>query len=348
MPRVLILLLTTALAGAACSSNTVTSAPTAPAVATAVTGPATTAAATTVPPTTDATTTEAVTIEPATTEPATTEGPPTAQTATTTDDTVPASRPFNVFVPTSYNKATPMPLVLLLHGYSATGAVQEAYFGLQPLAEQRGFLYVHPDGTKDVRNNQFWNATNACCEFIGSIDDSGYLMSVIHQVERDYNVDRKRIFLIGHSNGGFMSYRMACDHADTVAAIVSMAGATFADTAMCKPSEPVSVLQIHGTSDQTIQYGGGDILGQRYPGAEATVATWAAYDRCGARSVPSSETLDIASQIAGAETSVATFPGCPSGVDVELWSVAGGPHVPALSATFASDAIDFLLSHPKQ
>jgi polyhydroxybutyrate depolymerase len=144
-----------------------------------------------------------------------------------------------------------------------------------------------------------------------------------------------------------MSYRIACDHADTIAAIVSMAGATFADISKCSPSEPVSVLQIHGTADRTIPYEGGDILGKTYPGAATTVATWAGYDHCGASPVPSAETLDIAAQIDGAETSVETFSGCPAGIDVELWTVAGGPHVPALSATFATDAIDFLLTHPK-
>ena len=80
-------------------------------------------------------------------------------TAITTGSTVSlADRPFDVFVPSTYDSSTPMPLVVLLHGYGATGAIQEAYFGLQPLAEQRGFLYVHPDGTKDPLGNQFWNA----------------------------------------------------------------------------------------------------------------------------------------------------------------------------------------------
>ena len=348
MHRALLLIVAAALAGAACSSNAPTTSPTVAATATgpSTTGPSTTEPSTTAADTTEPATTDSVTTDPATTEPATTD--PAITDPAITDDTVPADRPFQVFVPTSYETTTPTPLVILLHGYSASGAIQEAYFALQPLAEQRGFLYVHPDGTKDALGNQFWKATNACCGFASTVDDSAYLMSVVHQAERDYNVDRKRIFLIGHSNGGFMSYRMACDHADTIAAIVSMAGATFADTSKCSPSEPVSVLQIHGTSDRTIQYDGGDILGQTYPGAATTVATWAGYDGCGASPATSAETLDVAAQIDGAETSVATFSGCPTGIDIELWTVADGPHVPALSAMFATEAIDFLLRHPKR
>ena len=105
-------------------------------------------------------------------------------------------------------------------------------------------------------------------------------MSIIDAVKAKYSVDPKRVFVLGHSNGGFMSYRMACDHADTIAAIASLAGATFDDPSMCKPSEHVSVLQIHGTADQTIKYTGDQIIGHTYPGAEKSVATWAKYDGC--------------------------------------------------------------------
>lgn len=346
--RLAVFLVVAAISGAACSS-------------TGTSTPSSSSAVNTTAITTDVVRTDVVTTvtEPPSTEPAVTEPPATNPVVTdapttSTDpavleptDSVPADRPFDVFVPTSYDASTATPLVLLLHGYSATGAVQEAYFGLQPLAEQRSFLYVHPDGATDARGNKFWNATNACCGFTSDVDDSAYLMSIIHQVERDYNVDRKRIFLIGHSNGGFMSYRMACDHADTIAAIVSLAGATFADASQCSPSEPVSVLQIHGTADATIAYDGGSIVGQTYPSAPTSVATWATYNGCTATPVPSGETLDLASQIDGTETSVETFAGCSTDIDVALWTVAGGPHTPALSATFAPSAIDFLLTHPK-
>jgi len=263
-----------------------------------------------------------------------------------TDPTI--ARPFDVFVPTTYSTSTAMPLVILLHGYGASGAAQEAYFKLQALAEQRGFLYVHPDGTKDPGGSRFWNATDACCNLFGAtVDDSAYLTSIIDHVQAKYSVDPKRIFLIGHSNGGFMSYRMACDHADMIAAIVSLAGATFADTSACKPSEPVSVLEIHGDADHTINYDGASIAGHTYPGAKTTVSTWASFDGCDPALRSVGPKLDLEAKIAGAETSQSAFNGCRSGSAVELWTVAGGGHIPPLSATFPSDVIDFLLGHPK-
>jgi polyhydroxybutyrate depolymerase len=253
-----------------------------------------------------------------------------------------------VFVPSSYRQGTPMPLVVLLHGYTASGAIQETYYRLQPLAESRGFLYVHPDGTIDRFGNHFWNATDACCDLGGKgVDDVTYLTAIIDQVSAKYSVDPKRVYLIGHSNGGFMSYRMACDRSDRIAAIVSLAGATFADTSRCAPGSPVSVLQIHGTADGTIQYTGGSILGHAYPSAETSVATWAAYDGCTSTLTPTSTKLDLVSTLAGKESSVATYDGCRSGASVQLWTVQGGAHVPVVSTTLMPDVLDFLFAHPK-
>jgi polyhydroxybutyrate depolymerase len=293
----------------------------------------------------------AETIAPATSVTASTGAPSTTADlteASTVDPTV--DRPYEVFVPSSYDEADAAPLVLLLHGYTSTGDVQEGYFGFQVLAEERGFLYVHPDGTKDAAGNQFWNATDACCDLASAgVDDSAYLLSIIEQVQADYNVDPKRIYLAGHSNGGFMSYRMACDHADKVAAIVSVAGATFNDPAACDPSEPVSVLQVHGTDDATIGYEGGVIRlrNASYPSADTTRATWAAYNGCGTTVDSADNILDLEARLDGPETSTASSAGCPSGIAADLWTINGGGHVPAISATFSADIVDFLYAHPK-
>jgi polyhydroxybutyrate depolymerase len=273
----------------------------------------------------------------------------TAATTTTTTTADPSTaRPYDVFVPSTYDGSVAVPLVVLLHGYTASGAIQESYLQFQPLAEARGFLYVHPDGTTDSAGQKFWNATDACCNlFSASVDDSAYLIGLIEHVQSVYKVDPKRIYVVGHSNGAFMSYRMACDHADRIAAIVSLAGATFADVTKCKPSAPVSVLQIHGTADDTISYVGSEILGHAYPGAERSVASWATYDGCTSGPSVSDTKLDLEANIAGAETTDSTYTGCAQGSTVELWTIEGGAHVPAISSTFSSQVVDFLLAHPK-
>ena len=101
----------------------------------------------------------------------------------------------------------------------------------------------------------------ACCDFFNSnVDDSGYLRDLIEIIQANYNIDEFSIHFTGISNGGFMSYRMACEHADLIASIAPLAGTTFIDPSDCSPSEPVHVLHLHGTADSTIDFDGGCIL----------------------------------------------------------------------------------------
>jgi polyhydroxybutyrate depolymerase len=257
-------------------------------------------------------------------------------------------RPVEVLVPDSYDPSVPAPLLLLLHGYTATGELQSAYFGLEAPALERGMLYAHPDGTIDPMGNPFWNATDACCDFYGSgVDDEAYLRGLIDEISAVYNVDPKRVYFVGHSNGGFMSYRMACDDAGVVAAIAGLAGATYANGADCSPSEPVHVLHVHGNMDRTVPYEGGSFVTGTIPGAVASVEYWAVEAGCNA--TPTDGTpLDLESSLTGDETTVSRYAdGCMPGGSAELWTIVGGGHIPELSTSFATSVLDWLLAHPK-
>lgn len=264
---------------------------------------------------------------------------------------LPADRPIEVLVPDDLDPDEPAPLVVLLHGYGADGAVQTAYFGMAEAAAERGMLLVAPSGTENAEGRRFWNATDACCARAGGddgtdVDDVGYLLDVIATVQADHEVDPNRVYLVGHSNGGFMSFRMACDHADVVAAIVSLAGATFADPDDCSPSEPVATLQIHGTADDTIAYEGGDIGGTRYPSAQETLEAWVASNGCDPEpEEPSPEPRQVFSGTDPATVTV--HGGCDPGGHAELWTVPGGEHIPGLAPDFSDQVLDFLLAHPK-
>jgi polyhydroxybutyrate depolymerase len=246
-----------------------------------------------------------------------------------------ADRPFRLHIPAAYDDEDSAALVVLLHGYRSSGAEQESYFQLTPESERHGFLYAMPDGTTAANGNRFWNASPACCDFDGTgVDDSTYLSELITTVEAQYTVNR--VYLVGHSNGGFMAYRMACDHADQITAIVSLAGAATG----CTPARPVSVLQIHGTDDRVIAYAGGANGGQPYPSVDASLAQWRRIDGCGDQNEqPGPMNLDA--EVPGAETTVTTYT-CAAGTRVELWSVAGGSHVPGLTGEFATAVTDFL------
>src|SRR5262249_16538348 len=158
------------------------------------------------------------------------------------------------------------------------------------------------------------------------VDDVAYLDGLIREISGVYNVDSRRVYLVGHSNGGFMAYRMACDRAQEIAAIVSLAGATWENPAKCAPDRAVSGLQIHADRDQEVLDGGGRSSDQGiegYPGAMGSIERWASYNRCRPAIPSAGKPLDL-DALDGAETAVTRIGGCPSGISVELWTIQGG------------------------
>jgi polyhydroxybutyrate depolymerase len=255
--------------------------------------------------------------------------------------------PVNVHVPVGYRAETPVALVMLLHGYTSSGAGHEAYLGFLPLVDELSFIYLYPDGTTNPAGARFWNATEACCDFYRSgVDDSGYLRSLIDTIRSRYTIDPARVFLVGHSNGGFMSYRMACEHAEVVTGVASLAGATYVDPGQCRPTRPVHVLQIHGTVDEAIGYDGGCIFSVGcYPGALQTVGIWAGYDGCQPLLDATLPPIDLEATLIGAETTIDRYPvGCLAGGSVTLWSIVGGRHSPAFHPTLSRFVLEHLFA----
>lgn len=253
-------------------------------------------------------------------------------------------RPYELVVPSGYVAGTPAPLVVLLHGYGADAARQEMYFRFGPVAEAEGALYAKPQGTIDGLGNRFWAATDACCGT--GVDDVRYLRAVLDDIAARYTVDARRIYLLGHSNGGFMAHRLACELSDRIAAIVSLAGAVWNDPAACPATSGVAVAQVHGTLDTIVQYGGGiGNSGGMYPSAPTTLATWQGKNGCTGDQPGAA--LDLVTNLAGAETSVTRSIGCRPGGAAELWTITGGAHVPLLRAAWAAEVWSFFAAHPK-
>jgi polyhydroxybutyrate depolymerase len=264
----------------------------------------------------------------------------------------------NLYVPSTYGGQTPLPLVIFLHGYTLSGQIAEDWFGFRPLAEARGFLYCYPDGTRDSCGSRFWNAVDCCCDFGHSgVDDAGYLRSLIEEASRRVAVDRKQVYLIGHSNGGCMAYRMACQHANLIAGIASLAGTSFTDPTLCAPSQPVSVLHIHGTADEYVPYGPGcpaavscsPVVRPPWPGVVQNVQTWANYNGSSDPVTDAAPSLDLTTDIPGLDAVITRYATYPPGGAVELWTINGGTHIPTLSSDsqFSPRVIDWLLAHPK-
>jgi len=245
--------------------------------------------------------------------------------------------------------------VILLHGYSGSGAFYESLAQIESLAEARGFLYLYPDGTRNPWGSQFWNATDAACDFWNmGVDDAGYLQALIEEISRRFSLDRKGVHLFGHSNGSFMAYRMACQSADLIAGIAGNAGMTFLEPTCCHPSEPVNILHIHGTADSDVPYPGGTLSSATYPanmppfpGALQTVQFWAGYNGASGLITDPAPSMDLTTTVAGLDTVVSRYTNCPPGGAVELWTIVGGGHAPDRYSYFSSRVIDWLLAHPK-
>jgi polyhydroxybutyrate depolymerase len=256
-------------------------------------------------------------------------------------------RPVTVRVPPDYDDDVATPLVILLHGYGANGGLEDFFLKMSDAAMERGVVFAAPDGTPDMLDRPFWNATDACCNFDGiEVDDVTYLIGLVDEISATLNIDPKRVYFAGHSNGGFMSHRLACDRPEKIAAIAVLAGAMHNDPTECGAPEPVTLLQIHGTADDTIHYDGGDLFGNPYPSVAVTVGTWVDIDGCDP--TPASDgSMDLDTLVDGAETTVSRYGGCESNTEIELWTMDGSGHIPGFDTTIGGRMLDFLLAHSK-
>ncbi len=259
-------------------------------------------------------------------------------------------RPYRTVTPKSYDGLKAYPLLVLLHGFTGNGTSNDEFFGMSPAIEKRGVLLATPNGTKNGAGISFWNATDACCNFDNkTVDDVAYLTTLVKDMSARYKVDPKRVYFAGHSNGGFMSYRMACEKANIVAGIVSLSGAMFNDPAKCQPSGPVAAAQVHGTTDEVINFNGGTLPLRTvpYPSARTSIGFWAKRNGCSDAFEPAETKADFIDALSQTETTKQRFSGCPAGLETELWTITGARHTPTYNASFAENVLDFLLSHSK-
>ena len=260
--------------------------------------------------------------------------------------TIGGSRPAKVVVPKDWDGCAKYPLVVMLHGFTATALLQDFYLGLSQRVDERGFVLLLPQGTKNQKGQTFWNATSACCDFGGKgIDDVGYLRGLIKEAVGTLPVDSERVFLVGHSNGGFMGYRMACEAADMITGVASIAGAVTRTEALCTPSRAVHILQIHGTKDSVIEFEGDpdDAEREGYPSAADTVARWRKLNKCPTDPV-ADQAADFDSGVDGDETTLRTWQPCAEGTSAALWTMKDASHIPGINNAFKDALLDRVLS----
>lgn len=236
-------------------------------------------------------------------------------------------RGYRVHVPPGYDATRPTPAVLAFHGFGSSEVKMEALTGLSSLADAEGFVAVYPRAlspreitdaaTQDSPRS--WNAGGCCFPARDAVDDVGFVDALLADLDTRVCVDTRRTFAMGFSNGGYFTYRLACERASRFAAVAPVSGPE--GVRSCTPSRPVPVLHFHGTDDDLIYYAGGANLGRygdRYPGAEETVRRWAKRNKCGDTAVQTYQRGD---------STCTAFTGCtPESATVSLCTVQGGRH----------------------
>lgn len=226
------------------------------------------------------------------------------------------TRTYRIYVPAIYNASAPVPLVLNLHGYGSNNIGQEAYGDFRPIADTANFIVVHPNGTLDGSGNLYWNSFGWSL-----VDDVGFLSALIDTVSAAYTIDENSIYSTGMSNGGFMSYDLACSLSSRIAAIASVTGSmTPGHKNSCVPLRPVPVMQIHGTADATVPYNGSTTMVH----IDSLVKFWVQYNNC--LPVPAITALPDVNTTDGCTAERHLFSSGAMGSTVELYKVNGGGH----------------------
>ncbi len=228
-------------------------------------------------------------------------------------------RSYIIYVPSVYTAERAIPVVLNFHGYTSNASQQLAYGDFRAIADTAGFLVVHPQGLLDQNGITHWNA-----DWGTGVDDIGFVDRLLDSLARDYRIDLSRVYSTGMSNGGYMSFTLACRLSSKIAAIASVTGSmTTLQTSTpsgCSPLRPVPILQIHGTNDVVVPYNGSTWSA---PIADV-LQFWIGHNGCGETpeifAMPNLATDDRTT------TEVQAFRNCNADSEVVHYKVAAGGH----------------------
>jgi polyhydroxybutyrate depolymerase len=223
-------------------------------------------------------------------------------------------RDYLVYVPRSYDRSRPTPLVISMHGAGLWGAAQRETSQWNNLADKQRFIVAYPSGVggKGVR---VWRAEPGP----DLMKDVRFISELIDTLERSYNIDSTRIYANGLSNGGGMAFALSCTLSDRIAAVGMVAAAQTLPWSWCTDPRPVPMIAFHGTADPDVPYKGGStwISPRPFPSTPKWAANWARRNRCGAKPVESTVAPDVTRR---------AYTHCADDADVVLYTIQGGGH----------------------
>ncbi len=267
------------------------------------------------------------------------------------------SRDYDIFVPSTYSRDRYYPMIIVLHGGGGNAEFSEKMTRFLPWAVAKEFILVHPNGSGRLRNSLLtWNAGNCCAyAYKERVDDVGFISALIDHISKEVNIDPRRVYVAGLSNGAKMAYRLACQLSDKIAAIAPVAGSM--EEPDCVASSAVSVIAFHGTADKHVLYEGGapEKSADRLPRVDNSVAKSVGYW------VNNNQCNPLPAQSQTGSVRMDWYTGCMSGSEVILYSIIGGGHAwpggtqvrsvadtPTTEIDATKEIVNFFLSHPKK
>ena len=238
-------------------------------------------------------------------------------------------RSYRLFLPSRYSerKKRQMPLLLALHGGRGNAEQMKELSGFDELAEEKRFIVAYPNAI-----DHHWNDGRQVTGFRShreNIDDVEFLMGLIGALTEQYNVDRKRIYLAGVSNGAMMALRVACEKAASISAVASVVGALPENVfRTCRPSRPVPVIMINGTEDHLVLWQGGPVRlwGSSFGTTISVPRTVQHYvTQYGCRGQPDIENLKNINPKDGTNVARHDYK-CQGRLGIRLYRVNGGGH----------------------
>lgn len=233
------------------------------------------------------------------------------------------TRQYIVHTPPDFDVAQSLPLVINMHGNGSNAGQQIFYSQMNNVADTSNFVVVYPDGIDNAWNIAGGGGVNE------SIDDVDFLSQLIDTLHINYNIDLNRVYSTGMSLGGFMTFRLACQLDNKVAAFASVTGSMsnglFDE---CTPSRPLPILQIHGTDDDTVPYDG-SIFGASM---DEIVDFWTTANNCD--DMPTTTDLPDIDPADGSTISIIDYNNCDNNGRMTLYRIDGGTH------TWAGSALD--------
>ena len=272
-------------------------------------------------------------------------------------------RTYLVYLPSYYDEAAPMPLVITLHGYPNTAENSSQRFGVSEKAEEEGFIAVYPDGccpNPDFRGWNFEGFGNIfSSDYWRGVDDVGFFGKLFKRLQKQFNIDEKRIYVAGHSNGAMMTYRLASEFSDTIAAIASNGGSIGRHThspddplfVIPEPENPVSVVLFHGKWDYIVPYDGGYGAARDYYWLSVADAVSFWVEANGCNPDPYTEVSDSGNIVTD------RYSNGNAGTEILLYTVNNGFHVwfgigtwedPDGEISTTDEMWNFFEAHPKQ